>query len=577
MSRTPSYDAKIKVILDATQPGERVCSLLGDKWVLTQEEIDWCRRLNVPPSSYSQRTRWVLMAHYTTGYQFWWNKHFETGVPVLSFHHPTSGVRVLPDAEWFNKDFSDISLEVDPAQSLFPQLRELQKKIPMIATSTIVPAVNSISLVSMGDQNCYFTLACKAKNAYYSVLLIDGEECADMITVNKSNQCWNMLHCDRMYRCLVARESFDCVDSAFLFDCRDCEYCFGATNKRRRKYLWWNEQLSKEEWEKRRVSVDLSSRRVLEEQFAKFENLLQTETIWPENFNEKAIDSTGEYLTDCTNCRECFTLTEHSTDNYRCAYGHNTHGCFDCFGPFNATECYMSMTAANSTRLVGCWRTIGSDTCEYCITCYNCKNCFGCVGLQHKEFHIFNKPYSPGEYWRRVDELKCAMLERGEYGRFFLLSMATTYAPHGGSMLYCGASLEEMKKLGANMLEQCSDGACGVETAGAAMKSPDEIPDKLDEVTDEWTRTPIFDTKANRKFAFLPAELELYRKLRLAPPKEHFISRVIELFRTMQGCGFEKRVCVACSAEVTISFNAKYPDRKVYCKKCYLEYLEKNG
>jgi hypothetical protein len=199
------------------------------------------------------------------------------------------------------------------------------------------------------------------------------------------------------------------------------------------------------------------------------------------------------------------------------------------------------------------------------------------VGLQHKEFHIFNKPYAEEAYWKKIDELKCAMLAWGEYGKFFPLSMATTYAPHGGAMLYAGASYDEIVKFGARAFEQCADGACGVESTPQAMKSPEEIPDRLDDMGDEWTKIPVYDPVAKRKFAFLPSELTLYRKLRLAPPKEHFISRVIDLFYTMQGCGFEDRACKACEKKVTTSFNKTYPDRAIYCRSCYVEYLEKNG
>ncbi|KKW34121.1 MAG: hypothetical protein UY79_C0005G0064, partial [Parcubacteria group bacterium GW2011_GWA2_53_21] len=39
MPKTPNYDAKVKSILNATQPGERVCELTGEKWVMDEEEI----------------------------------------------------------------------------------------------------------------------------------------------------------------------------------------------------------------------------------------------------------------------------------------------------------------------------------------------------------------------------------------------------------------------------------------------------------------------------------------------------------------------------------------------------------
>ena len=53
------------------------------------------------------------------------------------------------------------------------------------------------------------------------------------------------------------------------------------------------------------------------------------------------------------------------------------------------------------------------------INCRNINNCFACVGLRKKRFCIFNVQYSEEEYWQRVDELKCVMLERGEYGEYF--------------------------------------------------------------------------------------------------------------------------------------------------------------
>ncbi len=58
MSKTPNYDAKVKTILDALAPGEKVCEMTGEKWIMTEDEIGWDRRVNVPPSPYSLMTRW---------------------------------------------------------------------------------------------------------------------------------------------------------------------------------------------------------------------------------------------------------------------------------------------------------------------------------------------------------------------------------------------------------------------------------------------------------------------------------------------------------------------------------------
>jgi len=51
-----------------------------------------------------------------------------------------------------------------------------------------------------------------------------------------------------------------------------------------------------------------------------------------------------------------------------------------------------------------------SNHCHSCVEsyflydCRNCQNCFGCVNLRNKKYHIFNKPYSKAEYFKKLKE-----------------------------------------------------------------------------------------------------------------------------------------------------------------------------
>src|SRR3990167_1660898 len=386
MSKTPNYDAKVKAILEATTPGERTCSLTGEKWMMDEEEIGWYKKFNVPPSALSPQSRWIHLHHFSTGYQWWWNKHAETGKPVLTFHHPGSGIRVLPDNEWFEKDYSSVQQEWDPAKNVFEQLQALRLIVPLDATNSVIPPENSISLTSLGDQNSYFPLVCQSKNSFFSTMLLNGEDCSEAVSVTNASECHNATHSRRIHKCSYVRECLDCMSCDFVFDCRNCENCFGATNQRNKKYLWWNEQLTKEEWEKRRAEVNLSCRSTVTNYLATFDQLLREQAVWPESFNEKSVDSLGEYLTETTNCRYCFCLEPGSLNNFWVSWGSGANGNAFMIGAFQgASGNYLCMNASKSSGCLFCYRVVACDACEYSFACYNCKNCFGCFGLQRKE------------------------------------------------------------------------------------------------------------------------------------------------------------------------------------------------
>ncbi|MFH1253752.1 MAG: hypothetical protein V1664_05510 [Candidatus Uhrbacteria bacterium] len=296
MSHTPNYDAKIKTILDSLAPGERVCEMTGEKWFMDDEEISWYKKFNVPPSPLSPRVRMWHLAGFMTVYQWWWNKNFYTGAPVLTYIHPATGLRVLPDNEWFEHDFSETNLSFSAERPFFEQFRELQLRVPLNATRNVKQPEQSITTVSVGDVNSYFVHGSKTKNSFYTADALNAEACVDLNGTVDTTDCYHINHSQRLHNCQFVYESFDCLNSTFLFDCHNCEYCFGASNKRNKKFLWWNEQLTKETWESRRREVDLGSRKILQKQFEMFLTMIRQAAVWPENFNQQSSGCTGEYL-----------------------------------------------------------------------------------------------------------------------------------------------------------------------------------------------------------------------------------------------------------------------------------------
>ena len=576
MSKTPNFDAAVKKILDETESGEVRCALFGTTWHRTQEEIDRYRHYNVPPSPYHFDTEWKWLAYFDLGFQFWWNKHFDTGEPVLTVHHPASGIRVLPDVEWHNHDFSEAAIAYDPTRSFFPQLRELQLRVPMPATYNIVPPVNSISLLSQGDRESYFMFGCKSERSFFCIGSLDVADSSLVSLSTNVQKSHTIGHSRNIFNAQYVFESLDCMDSAFLFDCRNCKNCFGATNKRNKEYLWFNEQLTAEEWNRRRAEVDLGKRSVVEKWRTEFEQLLLTKAVWPENFNFKSSNSTGEYLTGAVRCTQCFFSDGAIVDTHQSAWMFgSTEQNLCMWGAVNTRESYMCVTSPDSSNLRYVYRSSGCDTCEYVMGCVNCRDCFGCVGLKNKRFCIFNNQYSEEEYWKRLDELKTSMVDRGEYGRFFPVEFSSTYVPEGGSFMYAGATEEQMRILGGNVFLPDTEGAVkepATEPRGAA-----EVPDSIDAITEEWIGQPIYDEAAKRTFTIMPTDAAHYKALRIAPPTIHFIRRVNDTIRSGQIASLEDRACAICEKTVLTSKNLTYPERKIYCNEHYLEFIEKNG
>jgi len=479
MSQTPQYDAAVAKILVGLKPGERVCALTGKKWMMAEEEIGWYKKFNVPPPKVSPQTIWKQHGLWLVGFQFWYQKHPLTGKPLIGIVHPASVLKMLPDQELLEKDFSSEAVSYDARQPFFEQWRRLQLRVPFPTSHNHLEPKNSITFGSQGDEDSYFVGTSRTKKSFFCHFSSAVEDSAEIFESVSVTQSYNIVHSFRIFRCQYVQESFDCLNSAFLFDCRNCENCFGAINQRNKKYLWFNEQLSKDEWETRRAGVDLGSRKVAKKYQQEFVLLITKQGIWPENFNDCVTNSTGEYLNKTVNVQESYFCGENALNQYRVAFsiGSSTDCAMSSYVIF-AHDVYHSSAVSRSSDCRFCFFAPQSNHLEYCLLCYNCEYCFGCVGLNRKQFCIFNQQYSEEEYWKRIDELKCAMLERGEYGEFFPVAFSPRYWADSHAVLY-GLTGEEAKKMSVLDFNPESFGATGQELSSINYIDSSTIPDKI--------------------------------------------------------------------------------------------------
>lgn len=576
MSNTPNYDAKVKLILDTLTPGERTCALTGEKWMLTEEEIRWYRHFNVPPAKFSPLARMRMLMGFNMGIDVWWNTHPETGESMLSYIHPDSPIKAIPDLEWHARDFSGETEKFRADEPFLEQWMKLAKRIPMPALRQYEIPKNTVGVSTMGVEDSFMVFAFNGKRCSYCYLSFDVEDSYDIAFCRAIRDSNSLLRCIKMFSCHDCVESSECMNSAFLFDCRNCEFCFGATNQRNKKYLWFNEQLTKEKWEQRVSETDLSSWSTYCEHRDKFLQMLGA-SIWPESFNQKSDACTGEYLERCVRVTDGYWL-ELVSDSLRywlSVNGDSSQVAY-CSGASRCSEIYMCAGIVNSQENKFCTTTQQSIDMEYCMQCVNCEHCFGCVGIRNKKFCILNEQYNEADYWKKVDEVKCAMLDRGEYGSFFPAESSPTGFTLSPTMLFAPFTQQELDTLGVPMLDPSHGNVISSEQAAPQKRiDPVTIPDRLDEIDPSvFVKKAIFDAELGRNWSVHEREFEMYKARHLPFPRRHFRMRTKAMLDLVNKPLFDLRACQSCSKPISVAQNTAFPNRTIYCQACYLNFLE---
>ena len=542
---------------------------------MSQNEIDLYKKFNVPPCPCHPDVQMKYLGGFNTGMAVFWKKDVH-GQPILAAVHPDSPIPVMKDEEWHQNNFLKDQNGVGTNQTVMDRLWELMLEIPINATRNL-DVQNSVAFGSIKCIDCYLVNLNFSKNCFYGYALLEGEDSVDTANSVGVRRSFAVAGSFQVSDSEFIFESRNIISSSFLFDCWNCEFCFGATNARNKKYLWFNEQLTEDEWKKRRAQIDLSKTSVFEECRRRFYDLWREEGVWQPTSNYGNENSEGERVIDCVNSHECYWQNK-SVDCFRCRYGVQNNGCFYTSGQGMEISSYMC-TGGMYGKNKFCMSCARGTGLEYCSFCSECENCFGCFGLKHARFHIFNAPYSEEEYWQELDRLKCRMLDEGSYGKFFPAKFSPSGFQFSASELFVGFSNEELRLFEALVFDPTRGQilAPGKENQLSPINAA-QVPDTLEETAPEkFVGVSITDGQSPRNFSVTSAEFEMYKKKRWPFPRKHFITRLVELVRHSNSPIEERVSCGACGKDVMTYKNFIFPERKVYCKECYLKFLEQNN
>src|SRR3989344_8703625 len=366
------------------------CQNCKGNFTIEPDDFGFYEKIKVPPPTFCpdcrRQRRWAWRNNMSL-----YNRKCELcGKGVISLYHPDSGLMIYCNKCWWSDkwDPKSYGVDYDFSRPFFEQFSQLMEKVPHMAI------VNDDGIASLNceythdwwfSKNCYMCLSgWYVENVMYSFFILQGKNIVDCNVIRTTSE-W-------LYECFITSKSYQvkyselslaCIDSQFLFDCRNCQNCFMCTGLRGKKYHFKNKQYTKEEYEKIVENYRLDTWSGAEKARKEFEDFkLEYPRKCPENLN--CIGTIGEYNSFSKYLNQCF----YGKSSEKCSYceffgdGSNPDkDSYDLTMTGGVSECYECVVGDHSQlNLFGLF-SVKSQDIHYCQHCHNCKHAFGSIAL----------------------------------------------------------------------------------------------------------------------------------------------------------------------------------------------------
>ncbi len=542
-----------------------VCKITGMKFEISEMEYEYCRREGIPLPDISPLEKLRYLCNFRN------RLHLYNGVCALSKKKgltaipPESNFTVYDVDVWDSDDWDPLSYgrDYDFSRPFFDQMAELLSVVPIPNLSVQRSSMENSDFTNgiTGAKNCYLVFSSSFnEDCMYSRLLYKCKDIHDTVLARGSELCYGSKNINNCFAVFCCENCYNCTESSFLANCQSCKNCFGCVNLNGAEYCFFNEQLTREQYQKTIASIDLGSHKVLSDfkkQFAEFRK------DRPIRFLEglRNEESSGAFLNNTKNCNGCYSVSE-GEDLENCLYVNSAKSSISWFGYGNGSELvYSSCTVGdhsyNVKFCVECWP--GVRDLEYCYyLSRGSDNCFGCVGIRKQSYCILNKKYSAGDYKDLVSRIKKHMLSTGEYGQLFPISLTPHYYNKSEANDFFPESKERIIQLGYRWREDEK------QDSGPTQS----MPDNVNEVTESMLNIPFVCEHTGKRFKILPLELKFHQRMKIALP------RIAPLERLKMGADFLSvkpvldKNCAGCGAALKTTHAAQ-----VLCESCYQQHV----
>lgn len=488
-----------------------------------------------------------------------------TGKQIISIYPSNSPYTVYHQDEWYSDkwDPMDYARDYDFSRSFFKQYNDLMHAVPRLGVD-IINCENSDYCNYCGDdKNCYLDIAGEAnEDCYFNLFTKYSKNVVDSTFVYKSELCYECIQCYDSYNLLYCRYCDNCNDCLFSFDlkgCKDCLFCYGLRNK---QYCVLNEQLTKEQYERKLSELKLGSYDAVQEYKKICTDMMRDKAIHRDVVALNCENCSGNNLKNCKN-----TLFSFNASNCEdCKYLYDVLDAKDCqdlnYSLYQPELSYELVSTLNMVHSAFSMASHYNNEVYYCDLTNHSSNLFGCIGLDHKKYCILNKQYSQEEYEELVSKIIEDMKKRGEFGEFFPVELSPFAYNETVAHEYFPLSKEEVVEKGWRWSEG--------EEQSAYQGPKYEIPDNISDVSDDILRQVLICENSKRPFKIIQQELEFYRKMNVPIPRRSPNQRHLDRFEMRNPRKLWKRKCDKCGEGIETTYAPERPEA-VYCEECYLK------
>ncbi len=569
----------------------KTCKISGQKFTITDQDLKFYEKLWVPTPTLCPEERARRRYSWRNEKKLYWRKCDATGKRILSIFSPNKPFTVYEKSYWYSDKWNplDYGMDFDFTKPFFQQFRELMEKVPMVALSNWWHSENS-DYCNQGDElkNCYLVFeGNNNQSCYYCSEISNSSLCVDSSAIQKSEKLYECLNCENCFDSKYLQNSKNCIKSWFLKNCINCEECFWSANLQGKKYYFFNEKYSKEEYYQKINSLKLekySSIQEIKKKVSKFFLKFPNKYInWNNNEN-----STWDYLNNTQNCKNCYNVQD-SQNCKNIFYGYWLNNVHDMtvYWDWWVEYCYENHEIGQNIRNI----CFSDQVWEWCYNIFYSKMCirnshdlFWCIWFRNKNYCILNKQYTKEEYlelrWKIIEHMK----QTWEYWEFFPSSISPFGYNETVAQQYFPLTKEQAKSKWFNWSNYESPSP-KVEKIIPVNKLPENIKDIPDDILN-WAIMPektennentvgtadllSLQPEIQKPFRIIKQELEFYRKHNLPIPRKHPDQRHLERMVLRNPRKLFDRKCDKCWVDMKTTYS---PDRTeiVYCEKCYNE------